>query len=41
MARTHAALIEAANETLIVDGNLDAIGDYFGFFRELRGYRPV
>jgi predicted ester cyclase len=29
MARTHAAIIEAANASLIVGGNLDAIGDFF------------
>ena len=29
MARTNTAIIEAANATLIVDGNLDAIGNFF------------
>ncbi len=29
MARTNAAIIEAANATLIVNGNLDAISDFF------------
>jgi predicted ester cyclase len=29
MARTHTAIIEAANAAVIVSGNLDAIGDYF------------
>lgn len=29
MARTKTAIIEAANTALIVNGNLDAIGDFF------------
>lgn len=29
MARTNTAIIEAANATLIVNGNLDAVADFF------------